>query len=371
MSVAELLRPNTLASLGVNLTEADRIRLLSPEDRFSEVYQGLMGYKKEVLEDSAVSISYSYWFGLNGRLYSHPEHRDSLRLVENQIDIRERGGLPLEGFKLLTQSLLSNPDNVVLMYSPPGPASFDKDLDSPYSEIDYKNGQLYIQYFDSSENRVRSFAVTVSNSAILQDLMPDIYRAALEERNYQKHIGIFLKNPVVTDISIREFLTGDWAENLSNIVYKHHNGKVTTVFDVLAEIGEELSGKGKRVDDNAASLAREIASSDPTQAEVFRMYLQFIHKSTHGSQIQLAGSCGGRVVERDSIESLLGITNSFTNIYSTEYRLITNPLEIKDSSTHYDDYECPHCHKRLSGESKTNKSSWRASCDHCGGTLNC
>jgi predicted RNA-binding Zn-ribbon protein involved in translation (DUF1610 family) len=362
---------NTLAYLGVSLSEADRIRLLSPEDRFSEVYQGLMGYKKEVLEDSAVSIPYSYWFGSDRQLYSHPDHHDNLRLVENQIDVRERGGLPLEGFRTLTQTLLSNPDTVVLMYSPSGRASFDEEPNNPYSDITYKNGQLYLQYFDSSENRVQSFAVTVSNDSIIQDLMPDIYRSALREQSYQEHISLFLKNPAVTGIGIHEFLSGDWAENLSNIVYKHHNGKVTTVFDVLAEIRASLSSKGLRVDEHAQRLAHEIAYSNPTPELVFNMYLQVVHSAMKGNQIQLAGSCGGRIVERDSIESLLGITNPFTNNFSSEYRLVTNPLEITAPTSHYDDYECPHCHENLSGESKSNKSSWRSSCDHCGGTLNC
>ena len=161
--------------------------------------------------------------------------------------------------------------------------------------------QLYIQYFDTSVDKVQSFAITVSNESIIQDLMPNIYTSAQKEENYQKYIGLFLTNPVVTNIGIGEFLRGDWTDNLSNIVYKHHNGKVSTVFDVLVDIKEVLSGKGEKIDDRAVNLAREIAFSTPTPENVFRMYLKFIHGSTHGSQIQLAGSCGGRVVERDSI----------------------------------------------------------------------
>ena len=371
MSAVKELLSNPLGYLGVNPSEADRMRLLSPEDRRSEVYQGLMGYKKEVLEDSAVSIPYSYWFGPDGRLYTHSEHRDELRLAENQIDIRERGGLPLEGFRLLSQALLSNPENVILMYSPPGPASFDKEPDSPYSVIPYENGQLYVQYFDTSADKIQSFAITVSNESIIQVLMPNIYTSAQKEENYQKYIELFLTNPVVTDIGMDEFLRGDWVENLSDVVYKHHDGRVSTVFDVLADIREALSGKGEKRDDYAEDLAKEIAFSKPTQEGVFKMYLRFIHGSTQGSQIQLAGSCGGRVVERDSIKSLLGITNSFTNIYSSEYRLITNPLEIKDTSTHYKDYECPECGKTYPGESMTNKAGWRKQCFACGYIFNC
>jgi len=370
MTLVEL-QSNPLASFGINISEADRIKLLSPEDRFSEIYQGLMGYKKEVLEDSAVSIPYSYWFGSDGRLYSHPNYRDDLRLVENQVDVRERGGLPLEGFKVLTQSLLYNPDNVVLMYSPSGPASFDKDPNNPYSDILYENGQLYIQYFDTLYNKVQSFAITVSNESIIQDLIPNVYASAQKEENYQKYIELFLTNPVVTDMGIGEFLRGDWADNLSSVVYKHHNGRVSTVFDVLADIREVLSGKGEKIDDNAASLAREIAFSNPTPERVFNMYLQLIRSSMKGNQIQLAGSCGGRVVERDSIESLLGITNPFTNIYSSEYRLVNNSLEITDNSTHYKDYDCPECGKTYPGESMTNKSGWQKQCFECGYIFNC
>ena len=174
MSLVELTL-NPLASFGINLTEADRLRYLTPEDRFSEVYQGLMGYKKEVLEDSAVSIPYSYWFGHDGRLYTHPDYHDKLRLAENQIDIRERGGLPLEGFRVLTRMLRENPNEVILWYSPPGDVSFDKDPNNPYTEVSpYKNGQLYLQYFDTLEERVGNFAITVSNENIVSDLMPTL-----------------------------------------------------------------------------------------------------------------------------------------------------------------------------------------------------
>lgn len=368
-AVAEL---NPLATFGINVSEADRIRVLSPEDRLSEVYQGLMGYKKEVLEDSAVSIPYSYWFGTDRRLYTHSNHQDELRLAEGQIDIRERGGLPLEGFRALTHLLRENPNEVILWYSPPGDVSFDKDPNSPYTKVaPYKNGQLYLQYLDSLENRVQSFAITVSNDSIIQDLMPNLYRAALEEQQYQDFISVFLRNPVITGVGINEFLSGNWAENLGTIVYKHHDGRVSTVFDVLAEIRETLSGKGMVVDEHALYLAQELAYSKPTQERVLKMYLQFIHRSMKGNQIQLAGSCGGRVVERDSIESLLGITNSFTNIYSTAYRLETNPLEINNNSTHYKDYDCPECGKTYPGESMTNKANWRKQCFVCGYNFNC
>ena len=206
MSSVEL-QSNPLEYFGVNLSEADRLRRLTLDDRFSEVYQGLMGYKKEVLEDSAVSIPYSYWFGIDGQLYSHPNSHDHLRLVENQIDIQERGGLPQEGFKILTQKLLENPDNVILLYSPPGPASFNEDnTNNPYSKINYKNGQLYLQYFDSLENRVQSFAITVSNDSIIQDLMPDLFQSALEEQKYQDFISVFLRNPVITGVGINELI---------------------------------------------------------------------------------------------------------------------------------------------------------------------
>ena len=372
MSAVKELLSNPLGYLGVNPSEADRMRLLSPEDRRSEVYQGLMGYKKEVLEDSAVSIPYSYWFGPDGRLYSHPESQDNLRLVESQIDVRERGGLPLEGFRALTRVLGENPNEVILWYSPPGDVSFDKDPNSPYTKVSpYKNGQLYLQYFDSLESRVQSFAITVSNESIIQDLMPDLYRSALEEQKYQDSVSIFLRNPVITGIGINEFLSGNWAENLSSIVYKHHDGSVSTVFDVMAEIRETLSGKGMVVDEHALYLAQELAYSKPTQELVLKMYLQFIRHSMKGNQIQLAGSCGGRVVEKDSIDSLLGITNSFTNIYSTDYRLVTNPLEITDKTTHYKDYDCPECGKTYPGESMTNKSGWRKQCFVCGYNFNC
>lgn len=43
----------------------------------------------------------------------------------------------------------------------------------------------------------------------------------------------------------------------------------------------------------------------------------------------------------------------------------------RETSTHYESYQCPGCKKWLSGEKKDDKKSWRAKCDHCGEKLNC
>jgi len=42
-----------------------------------------------------------------------------------------------------------------------------------------------------------------------------------------------------------------------------------------------------------------------------------------------------------------------------------------ESSTHYESYECPGCGGTLSGESKSDKSSWRKECENCGHKLGC
>lgn len=52
-----------------------------------------------------------------------------------------------------------------------------------------------------------------------------------------------------------------------------------------------------------------------------------------------------------------------TNIRGGEFR--------KETSTHYESYQCPGCKNWLSGEKKNDKSSWRTKCDHCGNKLNC
>ncbi|MFO0703425.1 MAG: hypothetical protein U0525_01745 [Patescibacteria group bacterium] len=43
----------------------------------------------------------------------------------------------------------------------------------------------------------------------------------------------------------------------------------------------------------------------------------------------------------------------------------------KETPTHYESYKCPGCQKWLSGESKSDKKSWRTGCEHCGHKLNC
>lgn len=72
----------------------------------------------------------------------------------------------------------------------------------------------------------------------------------------------------------------------------------------------------------------------------------------------VAGSCGASGSSNDILSN---------NIFNSSQSALKDIL----SNDHYDDYECPHCHKSLSGESKTNKSSWRSKCDHCGGNIHC
>lgn len=72
----------------------------------------------------------------------------------------------------------------------------------------------------------------------------------------------------------------------------------------------------------------------------------------------VAGSCGS--------SGGLGVGSIFQNTSLED--LLSSGL---DESEHYDDYNCPHCNKTLSGERKDDRSSWRRACDHCGGKLGC
>jgi hypothetical protein len=339
---------NPLSRLGILSEENVRLNAQSPQERFYELNQGLRAYQKEVIEDNVLSIMYPYWFDKNGQLYTHETSRKPIHIALAQIDKRERDGLTYTGFEKLSNILFENPDRVVLWHSPPGEVDFGKDPSSPFSEIEYKTGQLYIQFFDSSKQKVVAFAIKISNEGFIEFLFENLYSNYLNYSSDRQKIETFLLNPVLIEDNITIFLEKLQRDEINNLmVYRHLDGRITTVQELAFEIKKLLGKKPDPEEDVISSLAGAFASGDISKTDVIKTYASLVRNSmliSGKNEIVLSGSCGGSTISRSSIESILGTSSPFLNVYSTDKRIVLGGKSENGSKFH-----CPNCHQDSEG----------------------
>lgn len=316
---------NHLKQFGITLAENRRLQTLGIAERERELTQQLASYTKEVLEDSPVSTPYSFWFGDDNHLYTHPS-QEAVYKVENQIDPQERGGKFLAGFNKLTNQLRQNPDRLIFWYSPPGPASFDQDPDNRYSDIKYNYGQLYIQYFDRKAGKVNAVAVKVTNENAVSQFMPETFQAA-GTTTMETRVNYFLTNPQLSNYTIDSFLDQDWDDQT---MYRDKEGAPHSLSNIRLQIRNALLGVKPQF-----SLSTEIKyalKGDVTEKMILDAYLMAIKKHMHvtgQTEMSLSGSCGGAKVEAEGIEAQLGISNlpqvkDVLSLYSSTNRLLNN-----------------------------------------------
>lgn len=354
---------NPLSQFSIDAQSEHRhLQGLEKETALRKIEQNFLAYENEVLRDEPVSIRYSYWFGKDDQLYTDPLRTEENRAI-SQFDPREREGMFIDGFLKTTNLLAQNPGKVVLWYSPAGSAAFHQTPSNPYSDIVFKYGQLYFQHFDG--DTVQAVAIKVTENEILDELMPTVSAFSRNLQSEQSQTRFLLSHPVATNWSVDDFLEKNWTDT---DVYKDKEGTVHAWRSILQKIKTSLTRAEKS--ETTQAVLRTLARSDLSEKSIFDSYMQLINyemQKTGRNYIQLAGSCGGKTVTKDSILSLLGLESPLANLFSSGLR----SLSAQTESLHHPDYECPHCHKMLSGESRTNSSSWRKSCDHCGGSLGC
>lgn len=353
---------NSLAQFSFDAShEFRRLKSLSLEKRSRELIQNFRAYENEVLKDRPVSINYSYWFDMQGGLYNDSGKTPG-DLTINGFNPQERNGLVINGFKKVSRLLYENPDTVVLWYSPPGKASFDDDSENPYSEIAFDYGQLYIQY--AEQDQVNAVAVKITHEAVLRHFMPHIVAGAGTLKTEKEKIQYYLTRPSNTGLSLEEFLSINRGDDF---VHRNHQGEYFHLRQVMDMVRQTLGQQEVPPEDNEIVVFAEKVAQAPiteeflTKAYLFRVSQEL--KRTGQSSMSLSGSCGGRTVTGSEIENLLGLSN----VFSSEFRLSTQTKE----GNHFPDYNCPHCGKILTGESKKDQSSWRTECDYCQGKLNC
>lgn len=359
-----MIAENSLSHYSVDPRSEFRfVEKLSQDDALRRIEQNFLAYGNEVLRDEPVSIGYSFWFGPDQKLYIDPSLRPE-DLAEKGFKSEEREGKFVEGFKKNTELLRGNPDKIVMWYSPPGKAAFVDDPTNEFSQINFIYGQLYLQYFDGQ--KVNAVALKVNDDDAVKELLPPLYDFSMNLASEQSRTYFFLQHPVQTDLSINEFLDKDWNDVA---VYKDKEGQTHRLHEILTHVRAAFSGEETEPGIEAEIIGK-LKETSISHESLFKSYMSLINfemNRTGKNYIQLAGSCGGKIISRDSVSSILGLESPLQNLFSSDFRKILGT----DESSHYPDYECPHCHKSLSGESKKDKSSWRSQCDRCGEALNC
>jgi len=357
---------DTLRQFGVTTAESARLNTLSSEQGKQELRQQLEAYTNEVLENQPVSLPYSYWFGKDQALYTDQSCQD-LYQATSQFDPKERGGKYLIGFDQLTKDLRRNPGKVVLWYSPIGPASFDNDPDNPYTQINYDYGQLYVNFYDGK--KVNALAVKIGNEEVVKLFFPESYFFT-GQADPQSIVSQFATRPFLTGLDIDDFLSH--CPN-NDFVYRGNHNEKYYLQDILLKIRDAFAGRKKTPVNTFDRTIDELYQYQITEERLLRAYLQAIYayqQKTHQPSMSLSGSCGGSQVDQKDIESILTsgspVIKKVTSLHSSTIRYLTQ----KDP-THYSDYECPHCHSKLSGEKKGDTQSWKTECPHCKGKLGC
>lgn len=329
MSLAARVEQNPLQQLSFLPQEAYSLNLHTPLERARLLSKNIRTYENEVLQDRPVSLLY--------------ETDD--RTIEG-FDPRERDGVFIEGYQKMRSLLANKPGEVILWYSPAGPAAFDNDDTNPYSHITFNYGQLYIQYTD--QGRTRAVAVKIKNPEVIDQLLPSISAFSNNFISQNDRIKYFIKHPYATGLTIDDFLDHPFPQLF---VYTNNTGETFFLSDIFHQVKHEFAKKGDAPpDENIVRLTQH----NLTEKQIIRIYAESIHSEMHKrreNRLKLGGSCGGREQTLSDIEILLGIHN----IFSSESRIKTQV----DEKWGYHDGTCVVC----SRESKVGPCSICKSCE--------
>lgn len=316
----------SLSQFGVTYEEWKRLQYLTPQEREVELGQQIASYTKEVLDDSPVSTPYSYWFGTDGRLYTNPSLKEIYN-VERQFDHQERAGTPLEGFRKVTTRLAHYPNQLTVWYSPAGPASFDSNPNSPYSQIDYHDGQLYFQYYDPFQKKVNAVAVKVTNEHIVRQFMPDTFTIADRKTDEKDRIRTIMTNPHTFFCTVDDFFAHQW-EN--GEVYWDKRNQPHYLYDVLAQLREVLSGTRKAHAHLDPTVRAALQSNQLSEGVIRQAYISTIRsymKEKGYREMSLSGCSGGSRVELSTLEQILSMpkleVKDLVTLYSSTLRKLT------------------------------------------------
>jgi hypothetical protein len=320
----------TLKQFSLNPSaESLRLSHLNLEERKSVLQQNLEAYTDEVIENNPVSILYHYWTNKEKEIFTD----SSLKPIFNlrlQFDQRERGNLPIKGIYRAVDLAISNPNQIVCLYSPWGIASFDQDQDNPYSQITYLYGQLYLMYFDGVKIKALAIKISETGKKWLETIMPRLWQQTRFLETEQEIIAAFIQTPILLE-AVDLFLNQTRENNF--LVYEKE-GRQYYLDEILTEARDRFRGKRKEAAKSYDSSLGFLEKHELTERAILNAYQSLIYDyllTTGESQIRLSGSCGGGLTSLTDLEDFLGIENSLldnsliklVSIFSSQSRLIT------------------------------------------------
>lgn len=310
----------SLAKRGFNPEEAHLLNAMTDKEKRKDyLTKNLETTINHVFEDSVVSFTNYYQMNERNEVVSYPDGT-----ILN-IDADERGGLNKFGIESAVAGALDNPNQLVLLYSPPGPVVFDDNPNNKFREIKpYTDGQLYMMYSDGE--KVNNVAVSVSETgeSWVSQLMPYVYNQALSQPTDIERVAYFIQNPVLTGKSIDEFLNQRWNES-NKVIYTNKDNIRYSLEDTLLLIRQSLAGmmpKSRIV----ADLMEKIDFDHFAMQDIDTIYgaLAQHYMIDRGlTTLTMGGSCGGDVVKLD-------IFSNGMDDLSTNFRTITQGKNIPE-----------------------------------------
>ncbi|MCX6730908.1 MAG: hypothetical protein NTZ55_03600 [Candidatus Roizmanbacteria bacterium] len=303
---------SSLAKKGFNPEEAHLLNTLSDKKK-KEHYlsKNLETTINHVFEDSAVSFT-NYYQLKNDEVISYPDGT-----ILN-IDPDERGGLNKFGIESAVAGALQNPNQIVLLYSPPGPVVFDDNPRNKFREVKpYTDGQLYMMFSDGEKVNNVAISVSQSGESWISQLMPSIYKQALSRLTDIERVSYFIQNPLLTGMSIDDFLNQQWT-NDNRVIYKNKDNIQYSLSATLQLIRQSIAGLLPK-SSIVADIMQSINFDNFTEHDIDRIYgalAQQYMRDKGLDTLTLGGSCGGDVIKRDIFSS--GMDN-----LSTDFRMIT------------------------------------------------
>lgn len=284
--------------------EAARLQQLSQSEQISYLSRELESHEVHVIRDHVVSIPYYYWLADENRIFTDKEKTNKL-----ELDERERGGYFEIGIPKAIKLAKENPNRLVFLYSPIGPASFDNPPHPDYAKS-YKIGQLYLMYSDGE--RISNISISLDQQGEevwLREIFGKDYLAYINNSGDEiEKITKFITNPVLTQRTIDDFLSHLWSDPDTVLFHNDSFGQeeVFTVADVMDELRKSLTGKLKS-QINVKLIAAQAVRNGGSRVKpedidwAYKTIMGAVMKLKKVDQLTLGGACQGSVVKSSDL----------------------------------------------------------------------
>jgi len=299
---------DTLAERGYNRDEAKLLKGMDKKTKKDYLSTNLLTTINHVFEDSVVSYTNYYQMNKNGEVVS-------LDGVVLNVDADERGGLNKFGIESAVSAALENPNEVVLLYSPPGQVVFDDNPNNKFRNIKpYIDGQLYMMYSDGEKVHNVAVGISPGGESWVEQIMPYVYKDAPpltgKKEDEIKRISHFITHPYLTGGSIDKLLDKRWDQQ-GRIIYKNKDSIEFSLSQTLELVRKSLAneiGRSSLVDD----IIQQFDLNSITEEDIDTIYsalAQQYMRERGMTSMTLGGSCGGTRI--DALSS--GVENLSTN----------------------------------------------------------